>query len=185
MAEALEQLLTQLNSGQAEAAAEVFRTFEPCLRAVVRRSLSPRLRAKFDSADVVQSVWADLLGRFRDAGCRFVDADHLRAFLLRTTRHRFIDRLRHCRTAAARERPLAPSADGVAAPGPRPSECAQAEEVWQKLLALCPPDHRDVLRLRRQGLTRAEIAARTGLHEGSVRRLLRTLARRLAFAGCG
>ncbi len=35
--------------------------------------------------------------------------------------------------------------------------------------------------LRRQGLSIAETAARTGLHGDSVRRILRTLARRLAF----
>ena len=32
-----------------------------------------------------------------------------------------------------------------------------------------------------RGLSRAEVAERTGLHEGSVRRILRGLARRLAF----
>jgi RNA polymerase sigma-70 factor (ECF subfamily) len=48
------------------------------------------------------------------------------------------------------------------------------------MLDLCPPEHREVLRLKREGATSAEIAARTGLHEGSVRRILCTLARRLA-----
>jgi RNA polymerase sigma-70 factor (ECF subfamily) len=38
-----------------------------------------------------------------------------------------------------------------------------------------------VLVLRREGLPLAEIAARTGLHEGSVRRILRRLARELAL----
>jgi DNA-directed RNA polymerase specialized sigma24 family protein len=63
---------------------------------------------------------------------------------------------------------------------PRPSEVAQAEELWRKLLALCPPAHHDVLRLKRQGLLLEEIASRTGMHEGSVRRILRRLAQRLA-----
>ena len=43
------------------------------------------------------------------------------------------------------------------------------------------PEHHDVLRMKRQGLEAPEIAARTGLHEDSVRRLLRQLARRLAL----
>jgi RNA polymerase sigma-70 factor (ECF subfamily) len=49
------------------------------------------------------------------------------------------------------------------------------------MLDLCPPDHHSVLLLKRDGLPLAEIAARTGLHEGSVRRILRQLSRDLAM----
>jgi RNA polymerase sigma-70 factor (ECF subfamily) len=50
-------------------------------------------------------------------------------------------------------------------------------------MVLCPPAHRELLRLKRQGYALAEIASRTGLHEGSVRRILYELARRLAAQG--
>ncbi len=40
--------------------------------------------------------------------------------------------------------------------------------------------HREILFLKRQGLLLTEIAARTGYHEGSIRRILYDLARRLA-----
>jgi RNA polymerase sigma-70 factor (ECF subfamily) len=50
----------------------------------------------------------------------------------------------------------------------------------RQLLQKCPPAHREILRLKRQGLPLAEIATRTGLHEGSIRRILYDLARRLA-----
>ena len=63
---------------------------------------------------------------------------------------------------------------------PRPSEVVQADELWDTLLKLCPPAHREILELKRQGLVHSEIAARVGLHEGSVRRILYELARRLA-----
>jgi RNA polymerase sigma-70 factor (ECF subfamily) len=63
---------------------------------------------------------------------------------------------------------------------PRPSELAQADELWELLVRLCPPAHRNLLQLRRQGFALAEIAAQTGLHESSVRRILYDLARRLA-----
>jgi RNA polymerase sigma-70 factor (ECF subfamily) len=49
------------------------------------------------------------------------------------------------------------------------------------MLALCPPEHHQLLRLRQQGLTLDEIARQTGLHEGSVRRILRQLARQLTL----
>jgi RNA polymerase sigma-70 factor (ECF subfamily) len=178
----LAELLERLGSGDLEAAEQVFRTYEPYLRKVVRRQLPAELRPKFDSADVVQSVWADVLERFRAAGCRFADIGHLRAFLLTATRNRFIDRVRQHRTAAARERPLevlGPE-EVPADRQERPSETAQANELWQRMLRLCPPAHRRMLELKRQGLPMAEVVARTGLHEDSIRRILRELARRLA-----
>ena len=76
---------------------------------MVRRQLSPPLRAKFDSVDVVQSVWADVLDGFRRAGWRFTDVAHLRAFLVKATRNRFIDRFRQHQRALEHEEPLPPA----------------------------------------------------------------------------
>jgi hypothetical protein len=59
---------------------------------------------------------------------------------------------------------------------------AQARDLWERILARCPAEHRPLLALKRQGYALAEIAQRTGLHPDSVRRILRTLARQLAFA---
>jgi RNA polymerase sigma-70 factor (ECF subfamily) len=180
--EPLDDLADRLHGGDAEAAEQVFRAYEPYLRTVVRRHLPQRLRAKFDSLDVVQSVWVDVLRRFRNAGRRFDSAAHLRAFLVMVTRHRLADRLRHFQPALQFEDADGVAMDGLPAPRqPRPSEVAQADELWEKMLELCPPVHHDVLQLRRQGLLIEEIAARTGLHGGSVRRILRRLARQLAI----
>ena len=65
---------------------------------------------------------------------------------------------------------------------PRPSESAAASELWERLLALCPTEHHRLLHLRRRGASAREIAAEVGIHEGSVRRVLRDLAVRLACA---
>src|SRR5207248_9914850 len=98
------------------------------------------------------------------------------------TRHRFTDRLRRHRRALEREQPLAEAdgAEALLADEPQPQELLQADELWEQLLELCPPAHREVLRLKRAGALTAEVAARTGLHKGSVRRILNTLAQRLA-----
>jgi RNA polymerase sigma-70 factor (ECF subfamily) len=182
-ADALQTLLDKLCSGDEAAAEQVFLTYEPFLRRVVRRQLPDRLRAKFDSVDVVQSVWADVVHGCREAGWRFPDVDHLRAFLVRLTRNRFIDRLRQHHTAVEREQPLGSTdpEELPKAPQPRPSEVVQADELWQQMLTLCPPAHHQILRLKRQGLPVAEIATRTGLHEDSIHRILRNLARELAL----
>jgi RNA polymerase sigma factor (sigma-70 family) len=183
-ADTLDRLLERLNSGDPAAAEEVFRTYEPYLRMLVHRQIRPPLRAKFDSMDVVQSVWADVLEGVRDAGWHFNDRAHLQAFLARLARNRFLDRCRKHRKALAREERLteSPACEVVASAQPRPSEVAQRDELWDQMLALCPPAHHGLLRLKSQGLPLAEIAARTGLHEGSVRRILYDLAARVAFA---
>jgi RNA polymerase sigma factor (sigma-70 family) len=180
--ERLDTLLERLNSGDASAAEEIYLAYEPYLRMVARRQLSAPLRAKFDSMDIVQSVWADVLQGFRGAGWHFADADHLRAFLVTATRNRFIDRLRQQRRSLEHELPLAESDvldELTPSREPRPSEVVQADDAWEQMLALCPAAHRELLRLKRHGLPLAEIAARTGLHESSVRRILYDLERRL------
>jgi RNA polymerase sigma-70 factor (ECF subfamily) len=181
--EPLETLLRQMRAGDPRAAEQVLLAHEPLLRLIVRRHLSRRLRAKFDSLDVVQSVWVRVLHDFRQGGCRLESTAHLRNFLVRLTRNALTDRLRHYRASLAREQERAEdgAANLAAADQPRPSEVAQANELWRNLLAVCPPAHHELLRLRQQGLPIAAVAARTGLHEGSVRRILRQLARRLAF----
>jgi RNA polymerase sigma factor (sigma-70 family) len=180
----LDELLDRLCDGDTAAAERVFVEYEPYLRKAVRRQLRARLRPKFDSADILQSVWVDLLRGFREDGWRFTDADQLRGFLFVATRNRLIDRARKHRQASIREEPL--GADDARRPlastEPRPSETAQADDLWEQLLASCPPKHRPMLSLRREGQSLAEIAAHTGLHRDSIRRILRALASRMAFA---
>src|SRR5262249_5435108 len=164
-ADSLDTLLVKLANGEDSAAERVFRDYEPLLRAMVRRRLTPSLRTKFDSMDVVQSVWADVLERYRAEGWRFADRGHLRAFLSRVTFHHFFHHCRRHSHALEREHALAgeePAATNL----PRPSQVVQADELWETMVGLCPPTHLEVLRLKRQGLALGEIAGRTGLHEG-------------------
>jgi RNA polymerase sigma factor (sigma-70 family) len=185
MDDALQALIGKLSSGDEAAAEEVFRAYEPYLRMVVRRMLPSNLRPKFDSIDVVQSVWADVLTGFREAGWQFSDAAHLKAFLVRATRNRFIDRVRQNRAAVEKSQPLAPEQLDAAATTaePDPGDVLEADELWEKMLALSAPNHRPILELKRQGCSLAEIAGKTGFHESSIRRILYDLARRLARDG--
>jgi RNA polymerase sigma factor (sigma-70 family) len=183
MNEPLDELLARLSSGNADAATAAFVAFEPFLRKAIRRHLPAPFRSKFDSADIVQSVWADVIRGFREAGWRFVDADHLRGFLFVATRNRLIDRMRQHHKGVKREESLHGDVDAgrMQSPEPRPSEIVQAEELWQRIQARCPPEHLAILSLKRQGHSLSEIAERTGLHSDSIRRILRTIARRIAF----
>jgi RNA polymerase sigma-70 factor (ECF subfamily) len=181
----LATVVEKLSRGDPVAAEKVFRAYEPYLRQVVRRQLNADLRAKFDSVDIVQSVWSDLLQGFRESAWTFEDVERLKAFLVSATRHRFLDRARHHHARMRKEAPPGVSArlhEAATSTQPRPSQLLQAEELWDCMLAECRPAHRHLLQLKREGFTIPEIASRTGLHEDSIRRILRDLACRMGVA---
>ena len=181
--ESLDQWIERLNVGDVEAIAPVFRAYEPYLRIAVRRRLSARLRPKVDSVDVVQSVFADLVRGVRDCAWHFSGRPQLEAFLRRIAWRRLADRYQKHGRAIKREQSLedTPSRSLGDTAQSRPSQEAQGREFWEGILGACPAAHHEIVRLRMQGHRMAEIAARTGLHEGSVRRILYELARRLSI----
>jgi RNA polymerase sigma-70 factor (ECF subfamily) len=183
-AEHLDRLVAGLNSGDLATSEQLVRSYEPYLRILVRRELRPGLRTKFDSSDVLQSIWAELLTGIKERGWHFADPAHLQAFLIRLTKNRFIDLCRKHGPALAREQPLAglELAETIADDVPRPSEVAQGNELFERILALCPSNHQELVQMKLKGLSADEIAARTGLHPNSVRRILVALAERLDAA---
>ena len=176
---ATDRLLAKLNEGDADAAGQLYQTFEPYLRMVVRRHMSGKLRPKFDSTDIVQSVWADVVDGLRQSKWTFQNVDQLRAFLVRMTRNRFVDRLRQHQRVIEREGTMPMQDVNVlaASNAARVSENFYADELWHQMLDVCPPAHYQVLYLKRQGASLDEIAEQTGLHKGSVRRILYQIAR--------
>jgi RNA polymerase sigma-70 factor (ECF subfamily) len=177
-----DDLLARLRRGEVEAAEALARAYSAYLRAVVRRQRSDRLRAKFDSADVVQSVWVQVVRRLGRDGLEVADEQHLRALLATIARRRLVSRVRREPDDSGPDRPTADAWENIPQPYPTtPSQAVQADDAWDSILRNCPPEHHAVVRLRRDGLPLAEIAERTGLHEGSVRRILRRLARELAL----
>jgi RNA polymerase sigma-70 factor (ECF subfamily) len=181
----LDYLLAQLCSADMAAAEKIFVAFEPYLRKTVRRHIPGPIRAQIDSAEIVQSVWENVLRGFREAGWRFIDADHLRYYLFVTTRNRLFDCIRHHQRAGDREEHFDEGNYGHEPPSPQPNarEILQADELWDWILANCSAEHRPILELRQQGLSLAEIGKRTGRQPDSVCRILRTLARQLALEG--
>jgi RNA polymerase sigma factor (sigma-70 family) len=179
-----DQWIARLNEGDVLAVEPVFLAYEPYLRIAIRRRLSPRLRSKVDSGDVVQSVFADLVHGVRERGWHFAGRAQLEAFLRKLAWRRLADRYQKHGRALEREHSLdeAPSQSLADAAQSRPSQEAQGRECWEGILRACPPAHHEIVRLRMQGHRMGEIAVRTGMHEGSVRRILYELARRLSIA---
>ena len=117
MKDVQDSLMERLTRGELDAVGDVYRTFEPVLRVMVRRRLTPRLRAKFDSTDVVQSAWADVLKGFRDEGWQLSNRQHLRAYLAKVTYNHLFNYCRKHNLAFQYEQPLV----GDEQPGLRPS----------------------------------------------------------------
>jgi len=182
MEDSLDALLARVNAGDELAVKHMFFAFEPYMRMVIRRRISGPLRAKFDSADIVQSVWADFVDGMHEAKWTFDNLNQFRAFLVKMARNRLVDRLRTYRESLRRETAL--RTDSIEAltvdPCPRVSENFYADELWQQMVQACPAAHYELLMLKRQGASIAEIAKRTQLHQSSVRRILYDIARRVA-----
>lgn len=173
-----DSIFARLLEGDLNCAERLFHEFEPYLRFIIRKQLSSRLRAKFDSTDVLQSVWECVVRDLKTRGLAFESSEHLRTYLVKIAHHRFFDQVRRNRGALSNEFPRSTSRLAYPSNQPRPSEEAQADDAWGQLLALCPPAHQEVLRLKRSGLSLSEIADATGLHLDSIRRILRNLASR-------
>src|SRR3954453_22941125 len=101
--ESLDLWIGRLKDGDVEAVERVFLAYEPYLRIAVRRRLSPRLRSKVDSGDIVQSVFADVVRGVRGGGGRFAGRPQLMAFLLKIARRRLADRYQKHGPALDRE----------------------------------------------------------------------------------
>jgi RNA polymerase sigma-70 factor (ECF subfamily) len=174
-------LLDRLGRGDPTVTRDLYLAYNSYLRVVVRKLLSPRLRAASDSSDVIQSVWVQVARALEADGWKVESELQLRALLVVIARRGVSKRYRSTERAVADPDAGARLDELPLGNQSRPSETAVGNELWQRLLEKCPPEHRPLLELRREGVTLAEVAARTGLHEGSVRRIIRQLARELAI----
>lgn len=152
-------LLASAKTGDERARTQLIRTYIPGVLAQVRRGLSPALRRRYDSVDVVQSVATALLGAlsaFEDRG-----ATALRGCIRRAAENKLRDKGRRMRrNGQLRELPNPPDAAGDEIWNP--SEAIARRDEQQKMSAMLgklSPQSRQVLRQRlREGLTFGEIA---------------------------
>src|SRR3954454_4204180 len=91
-------LMRRVRAGNPEAAREVFERYSGHVRRVVRRRLHQRLRAQYDSLDLLQAIWASFfhvpIERYT-----FAKPDDLIAFLSRLAYNKAVEVFRrHLRT---------------------------------------------------------------------------------------
>ena len=176
-----QRLLAALRSGDATAAAELYRRYAPILRAAVRRQLHRRLRTRFDSFDFVQDVWASFLAMPPDR-YEFESPRALMCFLTRVAYHKVVEvfrqRFETQKCDVARETSLEEAWPGrreTPSPFASPSQWAIAGERWEQLLSRVPPGHRVIVERLREGYDYADIARMTNVSVSTVNRIVRRL----------
>ncbi len=178
-------LISRLKAGDDSAVGGLLRGFEGDVRLIVRARLPQSLRNQFDSMDFVQAVWASVLVGPDAAEPAFESPRHFLGYLAGVAQNKVWEeyrrRTRTRKYELAREERMQVRPGGfdetreLAATDPTPSQEAQATDRLKQILKGRTPQEAEAIELRRQGLTFEEIAARTQMHERTVRRLITEL----------
>jgi RNA polymerase sigma-70 factor (ECF subfamily) len=166
--------LRRIRAGDEAAAFEFVRRFEPLIRREVRLRLGDnRLQRAFDSVDVSQSVLAHFFSRAADGEYELEHPEQLVRLLITMARNRLVSRARRERRLIRDVRRLAPDPDVLANVADRnasPSEIACKNEQLAQLEASLTDEEHQIFKLRSEGLSWDEVAARLG-GSGQARRM--------------
>jgi DNA-directed RNA polymerase specialized sigma24 family protein len=156
----------RVRAGDAQAAADLVRRFEPLIRHEVRLRMTDSWLARaFDSADICQSVLASLFAR---AACRQFDLtgpDDLVCLLLTMARSKVASKARRQRARPADDR----VDEGVdvqglvsASASEDPGRIALGRDLVEQILGRLSPEERRIAELRGEGATWEEGTAAVG-----------------------
>ena len=157
--------LSRVRAGDAEAAAELFRLYEPAIRLEVRLNLvDRRLRRVFDSMDICQSVLATFFLRASAGQFDLSRPDQLLKLLVAITRNKTHQQARAL-MAGRRDyrRDVGIGKDGLDLTGdPSPSRLVAGRELLEQCRRRMTPEERELAELRLTGHDWASIADRLG-----------------------
>jgi RNA polymerase sigma-70 factor, ECF subfamily len=182
-------LVERAKTGDEAAIRDLLRRFENDVRIVVRARLPRALRSQFDTMDFVQAVWTSVLTKDGPDLTRFDNTRRLRGYLAKVATNKvFQEHRRRTQTQKfdlKRQEPLYVRQGGrevpreLAWPGPTPSQDAQAGDRLAQIVEGCSDSVLNIVALRQQGMTYAEIAERVGLHVDAVRRKVEPIRQRM------
>jgi RNA polymerase sigma-70 factor (ECF subfamily) len=181
--------MARAKAGDSAAIRDILSRFEQEVRIMVRSRLPKRMRSQFDSIDFVQAVWQSFFSDFKRDERQFDSEQHLRKFLAGVVRNKVFEQYRRLTKTekydlGREERLYVRRGDRdvpreVVSPDPSPSQAAQASDRLEQLTAGCEPLEVEVITLRQQGMTFAEIATQTGVNERTARRIIDSARSRL------
>jgi RNA polymerase sigma factor (sigma-70 family) len=184
-----DRLMAEVVAGSEDAVWQLAETYTPYIIRAVRSSLPRTLRAKLDSQDFAQSLWASLLLRRADL-TRLQTPGQLIAYLAQATRNKVVDKTRHFHTQKhdiAREERLpdhtislnkSPKRVQISEPyarDPSPSTSANLRERWSLILSKLSERDRKIFQLRLEGRTFDEISDKLEINQATARRAIQRL----------
>lgn len=173
------ELLQRFQSGDEEAAAELFHRYVDRLVRLARSRLSPKLTRRLDPEDVVQSACRSFFRRVRDGRYEVHRDEELWQLLAiitvnkarkATTRHMAQKRTVHVEESTRHDSVLRTVAPEALAREPSPAEAAILVEETEHIMSGLTQLQRRILQLRLQGHTVDEIANAVGCSQRTVHR---------------
>ena len=176
------KLMDNVRAGSQDAANELVDRFGPSIIRAVRRKLNDKIRTQCDSIDFSQAVWGSFF-RKSDSWPQFENPGHLIAYLGQMSSNKVVDenrkRLETTRFNVSNEQSIINNNvnEDYRNPGknPTPSDWASANETLNNITANEPPNIREVVTMRADGRTYADIAEKLGCDEKTVRRIIKRL----------
>ena len=189
-AEDFSGLLERIRQGDAAAMGALIQQYEPEVRRAARMFLGPSLRPYLDSVDIAQSVNFILAQGLRSRKFDITSPEKLVALAVTLVRRRVS---RHWRRLRRQDRvEMAPDATGVdlverlaseAHPSDDPASLAEYHDQLAGVLAELSDIEREVVELRLEGLTTAEVARHLGADPAVLRVRLSRLRQRFHERG--
>jgi RNA polymerase sigma factor (sigma-70 family) len=166
-----------VRTGDQAAAAELVQEFEPELRRAVRMRLTdPRLRRKYDSLDICQSVLASFFVRVAGGRFNLPEPGHLVRLLVRMAHNKLVD---HARKADHRKEADDNLIRAAAGPDDTPSHIVAERELLKAAREHLTAEETRIAELRAHGCEWAEIARVIGGSAEGVRKKMGRAIERL------
>ncbi len=172
-------LVSDYQAGSESAARDLFDKYCERLMKLAKRRIGQRMASRFDPEDVIQSAFRTFFTRVKNDEFTFEAEDDLFKLLVRLTVRKTLRRIEY-HTAAKRNPNLetAQRTDDVepfsllAGQQVTPDMEVALIDEFQDFIGNLPELDRQVIELKIQGYTTAEIAEKVGSYERKVRRVL-------------
>jgi RNA polymerase sigma-70 factor (ECF subfamily) len=184
------ELIAKVRAGDAHAAEELVRQFEPVIRMEVRRQMrDPRLRRAFDSLDVCQSVLGSFFVRASLGQYDLSDPTEVIKLLVGMARNKVAFQVRkEHRQCRDNRRVQSLDEQHLQTPGgdPTPSQIVSADEMLQRARQELSEEERQLAERKARGLSWEQIAAEMGgTDQGRRKQFERAVARVMKRLGLG
>lgn len=178
-----QSLMDRIRAGDAAAAEECVRRFEPEIRRAARvRLVDPRLKRMVDSLDICQSVFGRFFVHAAGGALDVERPEQLLALLVTMTRNRVTDLAREQQAAKRdyrRRTDVASQFGRLPSPSPGPASAVAAAELLEEIRRRLSPDERDLMARRQAGDSWQQIAADSDQSPDALRKRLERAVERV------